>query len=159
MTLRVLARRLSLGEQPFPTGVLKERPMAALENTFERSLSTLLGIDSLLLAVPEIGDTDAPQWQDKAALPLPPPMNLPAVQLPESVSDWPMEKLASHVPQDCFYARCRRVSNLAWMRGFLTAWGGNLHDIVSRPVLDYAVRARLEEQLALSLERSQALRH
>ena len=157
MTLRVLARRLSLGEQPFPSGVLKERPMAALESTFERSLSTLLGIDSLLLAVPEIADTGAPPSLDKAALPLPPPLNLPAVQIPEPVRDWPAEKLALQVPHDCFYVRCRRVGNLAWMRGFLTAWGGNLHDIVSVPVLDYAVRARLEEQLALGLARSQTL--
>ena len=89
LTWRVLSRRLSLGEQPYPADVLKDRPMAALEKSFERSLSTLLGIDSLLLAVPEITDADAPQWREEASLPLPVPVNLPAVQIPRSVRKTP----------------------------------------------------------------------
>ena len=157
LTWRVLSRRLSLGERPYPDGVLKDRPMAALEKSFERSLSTLLGIDSLLLAVPEITDADAPQWREEARLPLPVPVNLPAVQIPMSAHKTQIEKLAFQVPQDCFYARCQRAGHLAWLRGFTTAWGGNLQDIISLPVLDYAVRTRLEEQLALGLQRSQEL--
>ncbi|MHB8952991.1 MAG: hypothetical protein ACYC4U_08405 [Pirellulaceae bacterium] len=157
LTWRVLSRRLSLGERPYPAGVLKDRPMAALEKSFERSLSTLLGIDSLLLAVPDVPDADAPQWREEAKLPLPVPMNLPEVQIPPSARKTPIEKLAFQVPQDCFYVRCQRTGHLAWLRGFITAWGGNLQDIISLPVLDYGVRVRLEEQLALGLQRSQEL--
>ncbi len=157
LTLRVLSRRLGLGDEPFPAGVLKERPMAELEKSFEHSLSTLLGIDSLLLAVPEVTEVDAAQWNERSNLPVPSPLNLPAVQVPTPRHDAPLERLAMYVPQDCFYARCQRASHLTWLREFTTAWGGNLHNIVALPPLDYAVRARLEEQLALSLQRSETL--
>ncbi len=119
---RALARRLSLDMPPYPGDSLQECPLAAIEQQFERSISTLLGIDSLLLAVPQPGDRreDAPrQVADK---PLPPPIGLRAVEFAGVASRGRMEPLAYRVPQSCFYLRCGSLHNYAWLRDFLEGW-------------------------------------
>ncbi len=84
-------------------------------------------------------------------------MNLapvPVIGKPPRVS---LEPLAFRVPEDCFYVRCGSLANYAWLRQFVTGWGGTLQEIVSLPTLDHPVRERIERQLAVSLQRSQEL--
>ena len=152
----MLARRLKLDSPPVSVQQMDQRPMAALESKFERSLSTLLGIDSLLLAVPEV--TPAQQLdglQVAADLPMPATINVPPVRIPTIIADVPIERLAYQVPDDCFYVRCESVSNFAWLRQLVTGWGGSLNDIVSLPMLDHTIRSHVEGQLALSLQHAQ----
>ncbi len=154
---RCLARRLDLPVPTYPTQAMNERPMADLERNFERSISTLLGIDSLLLAVP---DVDRGNYDDRPLLadgPLPMGMRVPAVQIPAMIGDVSLEPLVNYVPQDCFYLRCGSVADLLWLREFLTGWGGSLHEIVSLPTLQRSIRPKLEQQLALGADRSQSL--
>lgn len=154
---RALARRLGLNEPPYPAGSLKQQPLAALERQFERSISTLLGIDSLLLAVPEPSQQRELSSQQLTKYPLPAPLAAQRVRLPSTFRSVPIEPIALHVPQDCFYLRCRSLENYTWLRRFVRGWGGSLNEIVSVPTLRQPVRERVESQLAISLEESQTL--
>ena len=154
---RALARRLKLDVPPYPAESFEQRPLAALEHQFERSVSTLLGIDSLLLAVPQPDDDRREAQLEPADQPLPPPMNLAPVQVIAKIPRVSLEPLVFRVPADCFYFRCGSLDNYAWLRQFVSGWGGNLQEIVSLPTLDHPVRQRIERQLAVGLQRSQDL--
>jgi hypothetical protein len=152
---RALARRLSLAVPPYPKEGLTQQPLATLEHQFERSVSTLLGIDSLLLAVPEPDSRDEEAPRQIADRQLPSPINALPVRFTGSAPSVTVEPIAYRVPEDCFYLRCGKLANYGWLRSFVTGWGGSLHEIVSLPVLDQPVRQRVETQLGIGLSKSQ----
>ena len=155
--VRMLSRRLDLPLSPRSGQPASEQPMAELERQFERVVSTVLGIDSVLLAM-----QDDVLFQDRghegiADQPLPPPVNVRPVRLPAVPAYVPVEAISLRVPQECFYVRCRRLANYTWLRQFVMHWGGSLHEIVSTPALDYQIRQTIERQLALSPKVSKEL--
>lgn len=74
---------------------------------------------------------------------VPPPIDLPEFEQPE------IEAIARHVPEECFYVRYARPSNIAWLAeaadNFTTLLGG----LVSPVTFDDGHRERLARQLAL----------
>ncbi len=60
-----------------------------------------------------------------------------------------MERLAAHIPEECFELRFGTYDNYRWFRSRLTRWGGNLRDITTTSSLDYQIQERLERQLVL----------
>ncbi len=146
--VQMLSRRLTLS-LPISRRAARQTSISALEQKFERAVSMLLGIDSLLLAMQD--DKTLGSWGrgEAAVLSLPAPLAVRSVRLPFVPTGVRVESLARHVPAECFYVRCRSLQNYLWLRGFVTQWGGSLHEIVSTLSLDYQVRGTLERQLAV----------
>lgn len=120
-----------------------------LEKQFERSVSMLFGFESVRLAMmKDMSTVDAPEGPAQHALPrriglqsAPILLNVPA--------NADVERLASHVPPECFYLRCRSLENYLWLRGLVMGWGGSLNEMVATPVVEHRVRERIERQLCL----------
>lgn len=81
--------------------------------------------------------------------PLPQPIRLPIVQTPAPAAEVKVEALASHVPEECFYARFGGFGNFQWFRTYLSDTGGDVRQLVSARGLDYGLNTRLEQQLLL----------
>ncbi|MEM9353029.1 MAG: hypothetical protein AAGA92_08445 [Planctomycetota bacterium] len=60
-----------------------------------------------------------------------------------------VEKIASYVPDDCFYIRFGTASNYFWFRDFSKKWGGDLSSMVLRRPLDRNASDRIQQQLSL----------
>ena len=155
--VRMLGRRLDLPPPPRSAKPASEQPMAELERQFERGVSTLFGIDSVLLAMQDDVLFQDSGHEEIADQPLPAPVNVRPVRLPTMPANVPVESIALRVPQECFYVRCQRLANYIWLRRFVMHWGGSLHEIVSTSALDYQIRQTMERQLALSPKASQEL--
>lgn len=85
---------------------------------------------------------------DAEGVPMPEAVVPPPIELPE-FEDPEIEAIARHVPEECFYIRYARPSNIAWLAGaadnFTTLLGG----FVSSVTFDDGHRERLARQLAL----------
>lgn len=110
---------------------------------------TLLGAESIRLAMQKDTFLKESPVLEEAGHPLPKPAELPAIALPELPDEIAIESIARHVPAECFYLRCGSFSNFQWLRRTVETWGGNLRDLVAVRGLDYDIRGRLERQLAL----------
>ena len=144
----MLARRLGLARPESPPSVtnLLGDPMG-----LEHYLHLLLGTASLRVALQKevLLNVANPQELATLALPrsvMPPPVSIPA--FPPS----PLEPLSEHIPEECFYVRCQTLADWQWFRGALSAWGGNLNELVVQRGLDQGIQRRLERQIALSEE-------
>ena len=120
-----------------------------LEMQFERSVSMLFGFESVRLAMmKDAAHVEAAEGPAVHALPR--SIGLRAAPIPLNVpSKVSIEALASHVPQECFYLRCRSFQNYLWLRGLVMGWGGSLDEMVATPVVEHRVRERIERQLCL----------
>lgn len=125
-----------------------------LERQFERTLSMLLGFESVRLAM-MIDESPNELSRSKATLPLPAPIRIETVPIPSVVSKRAkhIEAIASMVPDDCFYVRCKTVQNYSWLRTLLTNWGGSLDEVITNPTLESDIRRRLESQLGVDCQR------
>lgn len=148
-----LASRLRL-ELPPQRSKAPSRSESGLENLFEKLLSTLLGVDSLLLALPDhqLDANVVTPESPRADRRLPTPFRLAAASYPRGTGAATVEPLAFRVPQECFYVRLGNTANLVWLREFLTGWGGSLREIVVLPTEDAGTRRALERQLAADLD-------
>ncbi len=126
-----------------------------VENQFERTLGMLLGFESVRLAM-MIDDTTESIEPSPAVFPLPNPISVRSVRMPEAgmVANSKIESIASMVPNDCFYVRCKSIQNYTWLRQLLINWGGSLDEIVTSPSIDSDVRSRLETQLGMNSKQS-----
>ncbi len=148
---RMLARRLDLSLPVDWSKNSQRRSMAKIEQDFERILGTLLGIDSMLIAMGQ--ESTSPINTDLTAdQSLPTAINIRSVPTSTLARGITIEPLAMHVPQECFYVRCGTLHNYEWLRGFVTHWNGSLEEIVKVASTDRSIRQRLEKQLALDLE-------
>ncbi len=142
----ILGRQLNLD---VPAQISRSSKSSDLERQFERSLAMLFGFESVRLAMMK-DPSPAIESDGPAVHPLPRPLQVRAVAIPhEAPAKAKIEPLASYVPQECFYLRCRSLENYLWLRGFIMGWGGNLDEMVATPVVDGRVRERLERQLGL----------
>lgn len=142
----MLARRLGLALPENPQSVTN---LLGADLAMERYLHLLLGTASLRVALQKevLLNVANPQEHATLALPrsvMPPPVSIPA--FPPS----PLEPLSEHIPEECFYVRCRTFADWQWFRGALSAWGGNLNQLVVQRGLDQGIQRRLEKQIALS---------
>ena len=88
---------------------------------------------------------------EQATEPLPPSVNVRAVAIPDVKEDAPLEPIVGHVPRECFYIRCGRPANLAWLLGVLEGFGTNLDAMLYLRGVRPNHLSRLERQLALPL--------
>jgi hypothetical protein len=110
---------------------------------------TLLGAESVRLAMQKDTLLRKAETLEEVSLPLPTPVAPPAIEIPDVPGDVEIEPIARHVPVECFYLRCGSFANSQWLRTTVDTWGGNLRDLVVIRGLDYDIRGRLERQLAL----------
>ena len=115
----------------------------------DRVLGLLMGAESVRVAMQRdtfLGKTSRGLTADHA---LPSPTRTPPVPLPEIPDDIPIEAIAKHVPEDCFYVRFGSFANFRWMRSTLKKWGGTTRNLVAVRGIDYHVSENMERQLGL----------
>ncbi|WP_253156736.1 PDZ domain-containing protein [Stieleria tagensis] len=117
-----------------------------LEAQFERAVGMLFGIESVKLAMQNDVTLRESTYREPANQPVPKSPRMRSLPVPD-YEPVPIERIATRVPEECFYLRTGNLTNYLYFRKFLTGWGGNLDDIVSPKSLDYDVRRKLEFQL------------
>ncbi len=151
--LAVLGHHLKL---PFARQLASRGEGASqLEKEFERTLGMLIGFESIRLAM-MLDDTNEVVGQSPAKFPLPSPINVQSVRISDTGlgTSAKIESIATMVPSDCFYVRCKSIQNFTWLRQLLINWGGSLDEIVTSPSMDSDVRGRMELQLGISSRQS-----
>jgi hypothetical protein len=142
----MLANRLSLPPVEWPRGLLAEK-LPEMGQT----LGLVLGTESARLAIERDTMLNAPPANLASApmQPLPQPVAIASVALPELLGDVQIEPLAMHVPEECLYVRFAGFSNYQWFRSMVDDWGGDLRNLISLRGVDYGLNSRLERQLSL----------
>jgi hypothetical protein len=110
---------------------------------------TLIGAESVRLAMQKDTLLKTPDTMEMATLPLPEGVGPPAVTIPEFPDTVAIEALAQHVPAECFYIRCRGLDDFRWLRAVTEKLGADVRHLVSARALDYEIAPRLQRQLAL----------
>ncbi len=141
----MLGRRLGLQppKEPLWTSVL------ANGGGLNKALGTVLGAESVRLALQKERwerEANAGQVADR---PLPAPVQIPEVIFPPADPNIPIEPIARAVPQECLYVRFGSFSNFLWFTDTMDEWGGDLRCLIAFRGVDYEVRQRQERQLAL----------
>jgi len=87
----------------------------------------------------------------KSALqPLAEPTPWPELALPPNhLTEVPLEPIAAHVPEECFYVRFGNFQNYFWFRDLNKKWQGDLGNMISRRGIDRAGAKRIQQQLSL----------
>ena len=75
----------------------------------------------------------APKWIEHRPPPVP--------------ADLPIEKIATHVPSECFYIRFGSFANFMWFKDFGNSRGGDLAQLAIIRGLNYRTNERLEKML------------
>lgn len=110
---------------------------------------TLLGAESVRLAMQKDLVLRKSKETEDASLPLPKGVAPPAIEIPNVPGEVEIEPIARHVPAECYYLRCGSFASFQWLRATVDTWGGNLRDLVAVRGLDYDIRGHVERQLAL----------
>ena len=71
----------------------------------------------------------------------------PLAEMP--LDEIPVETIASHVPEECFYLRFGTFRNYLWFRDLNKKWQGNLQNMIMRRGIVAAAAQRVQQQLAL----------
>jgi hypothetical protein len=61
----------------------------------------------------------------------------------------PVEPMATHVPEECFYVRFGTFSNYLWFRDLNKKWQGDLSNMILRRGIERAAADRVQQQLSL----------
>jgi hypothetical protein len=138
----MLSQRLGL---PMPEKPKDESWQAELDHALGLAMST----ETVRLQMVRDRMFQRTQLGEKADLPLPEPVAVSELNLPEPVKDVEIEPIALRVPADCAYVRFGNFSNFLWLQDTLAQWGGDLQNLVALRGLDYGVRTRIESQLGL----------
>lgn len=141
----MLGRRLGLQppKEPLWTSVLADG------GGVNKALGTVLGAESVRLALQK------ERWQREANAgqvadrPLPAPVQIPEVIFAPADPNIAIEPIARAVPQECMYVRFGSFSNFLWFTDTMDEWGGDLRCLIAFRGVDYEVRQRQERQLAL----------
>jgi len=67
--------------------------------------------------------------------------------VPEVPADLPLEKIADHVPPECFYLRFERFSNYLWFQQLVEAQGRGISQMVMMRGVDYRSDQRVQQML------------
>jgi len=146
----MLSQRLGLGVP------LVERLGQSQPSTAQRSLELLLGMERLRLEIMRETLLGQSAFNAPANQPLPRDLNWarPAVNPP--AADVPIERLASHVPEECFYLRFGRFTNYLWFTDLLEDYGGDISSMVT--LRSYVPPMSDRSQQQLGLERNELAR-
>ena len=139
----MLAGRLGLG--------LEQRPRERLKDRFEQEVGLLMGTESMRVAFQRdrmLGRTLLDQPADQ---PLPEPIAVAGLQVPDPPDGVPVEPLAMRVPAECFYVRFGSFSNFLWFQDTLGKWRDDLANLIALRGLNYEVKRRMEESLVLEM--------
>ena len=145
----MLARRLKLPAPKFSPNSPLTSLLGDNYKAIGRYFHLLLGTESIRAALQH--DTllrDKGRF-DRANVQIPTSVAPPPVAVPKGFKPLPVEEIAQHVPEECFYVRCRSYENYRWFRRTIEEWGGNLNRLIAMSSVDYGLRRRMEQQLAL----------
>jgi uncharacterized protein (TIGR03067 family) len=131
---------------------IRSRLQGSLILDFDRFLGLLFGTESIRLAFQTDKTLVDAERSEMANLQLPQPMTLPPVPTTGGSYGAEIEPIAFHVPQECFYLRCRSLAEYLWLRALVVSWGGSFNDLISTDAVDHQIRPRIERQLAFSLD-------
>jgi hypothetical protein len=114
-----------------------------------REVGLSLGTESIRLQMARDRIQGRTGLDAKADQPLPQPVPVPALEVPEASKEVQIEPIAMRVPAECLYVRFGSFSNYLWLQDTMEQWGGDLQNLVAQRGLNYGVRARMEERLAM----------
>lgn len=80
-------------------------------------------------------------------VPLPPPPECVAPEVPELPPDLPLESIAKHVPPECFYLRFGKFSNYLWYDQVSSRRGGDLAQLAMMRGYNYETDLKIEKLL------------
>lgn len=107
------------------------------------------GTEPLRLALVRERFSGTAEPGERADQPLPEPVAVPDVEIPEPGAGVEIEPLAQRVPAECLYVRFGSFANFLWFQDTLARWGGDFQNLVATRGLDPGVRQRFETQLAV----------
>jgi hypothetical protein len=139
----MLAGRLGLS--------LLQRPRERPQDRFEHELGLLTGTESMRVAFQRDRMLGRTALAEPADQPLPEPLAVPDLQVPDPPEDVAVEPLAARVPAECFYIRFGNFSNFLWFQDTLGKWRDDLENLVALRGLNYGVKRRIEESLVLKV--------
>ncbi len=67
----------------------------------------------------------------------------------EDLDEVPVEAIAAHVPEECFYLRFGTFTNYLWFRDLNKKWQGDLQNMILRRGIDSRAAQRIQQQLSL----------
>jgi len=138
----MLAPRLGL---PVP----QEKTDQSWRAQLKQYLGLALGTESIRIAIERERMRGGRAFDEPADQPLPKPLALPDLTVPEPDPKVQVDPIAMRVPVECLYVRFGRFSNFLWLQDTLERWGGDLRNLVASRGLDYGLRRRIESQLVL----------
>ena len=115
----------------------------------EETLDLLLGTDKLRAAVMRESLLGAPSGRALATLPVPEDITWLPPAIPPADEDVEIERLALHVPVDCFYIHYGRFNNYLWMEFLMDDYGGELARMVTLRSHNTGKSDRFQNQLGL----------
>ncbi len=104
-------------------------------------------VERELLAGPRNSDDEG-----MVPLPNPPSPLLTSPSAPSVVGSQlpaPVEPLAAHVPEECFYMRFGNFTNYLWFRDFMRHWQGDLGNMLVVESVDRNISERFQQQIAV----------
>ncbi len=142
----MLARRLSL-----PPADIMRRPLLDLlspkQPDLGQTVGLALGTESTRLKI-EKATLASDSAAEEADQPLPQPLDIGRLDLPEPPANVVIEPMAQHVPEECLYLRFGTFNNYRWFRSTLDPWGGDLRNLIALRGLDYGINGRIERQIS-----------
>jgi len=120
------------------------------QHPFEQELGLVLGTESIRAAIQRdrmLGRTPG----EPADQPLPEPVAVPALQVPDPPEDVQIEPLAARVPAECLYVRFGSFSNFLWFQDTLGRWQDDLVNLITLRGVNYEVKSRIEQSLVLKM--------
>lgn len=147
----MLSQRLGLG---LPLVERLNQPQPA--STTQRSLELLLGMERLRLEIMRETLLGQSAFNVPANQPLPRPLQWPPLPISAPAANVPIEKLASHVPEECFYLRFGRFTNYLWFTDLTEDYGGDIASMVT--LRSYVPPMSDRSQQQLGLERNELAR-
>lgn len=144
-----LGRRMNLGKPPEVSQ--RSAGPSEVEKYFETATGMLLGFDSVELALQSETEAGVINRHERVSFKMPGPVRLNSVTVPDTAGmQISIESIATRVPEECYYIRCRSLENYLWLRQVMLDWGGSLKQVVATSTTKDLVRDRLEKQLAVS---------
>ncbi len=138
----MLAYRLGLG---LPTGPGDNQ----LDDFFKSELGLVLGTESVRISVGRDRFLSPDTWNEPADQPLPEPVAVPDLEIPDPPEGVKVEPIAARVPAECLYVRFGSFANFLWFQDMLAQWGGDLQNLVALRGLSHDVKGRMEESLVV----------
>jgi hypothetical protein len=118
-----LKKRLGLNEP------LLDRIAEAAPNPLEQTLALIVGGESTKAAA--IEDVLTRPTIDRTPQPMLPDPVWALRWIPPSDENLPLEPMAAHIPQECFYLRFGQWKNQLWLKSLMQEYGGDLSRMVS----------------------------